>query len=270
MNRPLTALITNDDGIDSPGLHRLAQAALEAGLEVVIAAPATEASGSSASITVTEKDGRILYERREIAALPGVEAFAVEAGPGLIALLAGHGSFGTAPDLVLSGINRGINVGQVILHSGTVGAALTGGVNGLRALAVSQEVPVDDGEVEDEEPDWSAAAALAQQLIPQLAEQTGRDRAEPQRPDRPGGRRSRAADGNPRRVRRRPDHGDREGRGLRRLRPPGGVLSPGRPRPGSDAALLADGYASLTALRSVAEDTALPLEELVSRARAAR
>lgn len=51
MNRPLTALITNDDGIDSPGLHHLAQAALDAGLDIVIAAPATEASGSSASIS---------------------------------------------------------------------------------------------------------------------------------------------------------------------------------------------------------------------------
>lgn len=45
---------------------------------------------------------------------------------------------------------------------------------------------------------------------------------------------------------------------------------PGRPRPGSDAALLADGYAGLAARRSVAEDTALPLEELAARIRAAR
>jgi hypothetical protein len=49
-----------------------------------------------------------------------------------------------------------------------------------------------------------------------------------------------------------------------------GIDSPGPPRPGSDAALLADGHATLTALRSVAEDTALPLDDLVSRIRPSR
>ena len=194
----------------------------------------------------------------------------MEAGPGLIALLAGHGSFGTAPDLVLSGINRGINVGQVILHSGTVGAALTGGVNGLRALAVSQEVPVDDGEVEDEEPDWSAAAALAQQLIPQLAEQPAGTVLNLNVPIVQGDAvpelrtATLAAFGVAQTTVTEKDEGSDDYVRLAVSSPPG------RPRPGSDAALLADGYASLTALRSVAEDTALPLEELVSRARAAR
>lgn len=265
MNRPLTALVTNDDGIDSPGLHRLAQAALDAGLDVVIAAPASEASGSSASITVAQKDGRILYGRREIAALPGVDAFAVEAGPGLIALLAGHGSFGTPPDLVLSGINRGINVGQVILHSGTVGAALTGGVNGRRALAISQEVPTEGGE-----PDWTAAALLAQQIIPHLAEQPGGtvlnlnvpltegDAVPELRPA------TLAEFGVAQTTATETDEGADDYVRLAVSSPPG------RPRPGSDAALLAEGCASLTALRSVAEDTALPLDDLVSRIRPPR
>lgn len=93
-------------------------------------------------------------------------AYAVEAGPGLIALLAAHGTFGPVPDLAVSGINRGINVGQVVLYSGTVGAALTTGVNGPRALAVSQDVPTGNGE-----PDWTAAAPLAREIIPHLADQ---------------------------------------------------------------------------------------------------
>lgn len=260
MNRPLTALVTNDDGIDSPGLHRLAQAALDAGLEVVVAAPAAEASGSSASITVTEKDGRILYGRREIAALPGVSAFAVEAGPGLITLLAGHGSFGTAPDLVLSGINRGINVGQVILHSGTVGAALTGGVNGLRALAVSQEAPTGD-----EEPNWTAAATLAREIIPHLADHPGGTVLNLNVPIVEGDSTPElragtlAAFGVAQTTATERDEGSDDYVRLAVSSPPG------RPRPGSDAALLADGYASLTALRSVAEDTALPLDDLVNQ-----
>lgn len=138
----LTALITNDDGIDSPGLLHLAQAVVEAGLNVVVAAPASEFSGSSASITATEEDGRILFERRSLDGLDGVSAYVVQAAPALITLLAAHGTFGTAPDLVLSGINRGANIGRAILHSGTVGAALTGGVNGGKAMAVSLDVPL--------------------------------------------------------------------------------------------------------------------------------
>ncbi|MFC7457701.1 5'/3'-nucleotidase SurE [Brachybacterium sp. GCM10030267] len=262
MERALTALVTNDDGIDSPGLHRLAQAALDAGLELLIAAPASEASGSSASITVAQEDGRILYERRELAGLDGVTAFAVEAGPGLITLLAGHGTFGPTPDLVLSGINRGINVGQVVLHSGTVGAALTGGVNGLRALAVSQEAPT-----ESEELDWTAASALARQVIPRLAEQPRGTVLNLNVPIVAGDtvpelRAATLAEfGVAQTTATERDEGSDDHVRL-------AVSSPSaRPRPGSDAALLADGYATLTAIRSITEDPAVPLEDLVSRSR---
>jgi len=141
------ALITNDDGIDSAGLCALAVAARDAGYQVTVAAPAEEASGSSASITASEADavtaagghGRIRVTSTRLADLD-VAAFRVYAAPALIALIAAHGAFGPAPDLVLSGINRGANVGRAILHSGTVGAALTGGVNGARGLAVSLAV----------------------------------------------------------------------------------------------------------------------------------
>jgi 5'-nucleotidase len=165
------ALITNDDGIASPGLYALAHAALEAGLEVVIAAPAEEASGSSAAITGTNTvavTGRtdastISIERRELVEVEGVTAYSVRAAPGLITLLAAHGAFGEPPDVVLSGINRGANLGRVILHSGTVGAALTAGVNDARGLAVSLDVGLD--------PDahhWESAAAIVRELLPQL------------------------------------------------------------------------------------------------------
>lgn len=166
----MRALITNDDGIDSPGLLALAIAACDAGLDVIVAAPASEASGASASIIATEAHavtaagghGRIRVEPRT---LPGIDvaAYAVHAAPALIALLAAHNAFGEKPEIVLSGINRGANVGHAIIHSGTVGAALTGGVNEARGLAVSLET--DEGP-----PQWVAASAVVGRVLPIIME----------------------------------------------------------------------------------------------------
>lgn len=157
------ALITNDDGIAAPGLHALARAAQAAGLDVTIAAPAVQSSGASASIMAEDHDGCIDVERRTLAGLEGIPAFAVHGGPGLIALIAAHGAFGDPPALVLSGVNHGANVGRAILHSGTVGAALTGGLNGARALAVSLDVGMRPTQFH-----WDAAAAAAVGLVPEL------------------------------------------------------------------------------------------------------
>ena len=159
-------LITNDDGIDAPGLCALAEAAVRAGLDVTVAAPAAQSSGSSASIMATETDGRIEVERRTLAALPEVAAFAVHGGPGLIALIAARGAFGGPADAVLSGVNHGANVGRAILHSGTVGAALTGALNGARAMAISLDVGMGPQQFR-----WATAADAAVGLLPQLMEQ---------------------------------------------------------------------------------------------------
>lgn len=159
-------LVTNDDGIDSPGLWALAAAAGAHGFEVTVAAPAVQYSGASASILGAEENGRITFERRELEQLPGVTAFAVQAAPALIALVAAHRAFGPEPDLVLSGINRGANVGRAILHSGTVGAALTGGVNGARGLAVSLDVGMDPLECY-----WEVALPHVDALISLLLEE---------------------------------------------------------------------------------------------------
>lgn len=156
-------LVTNDDGIDASGLLSLARIAAEAGYEVTIAAPRHQSSGSSASITATEEDGRILIERRSFIELPEVRAFAVHGGPGLIALIAARGAFGKPAEVILSGVNHGANVGRAILHSGTVGAALTGGLNGARGMAVSLDVGL-----EPEHFEWDAASEAAVQLLPLL------------------------------------------------------------------------------------------------------
>ena len=156
-------LVTNDDGIDAPGLHVLAATAVAAGFDVTIAAPAEQSSGSSASITATEVDGRIGVERRQLDGLDGVPAFAVQGGPGLIALIAAHGAFGQPPELVLSGVNHGANVGRAILHSGTVGAALTAGLNGARGIAISLDVGMRPSRFH-----WATGADAAVALIPDL------------------------------------------------------------------------------------------------------
>ncbi|WP_447924645.1 5'/3'-nucleotidase SurE [Georgenia muralis] len=134
----MRVLVTNDDGIASPGLTVLAQVALDAGHEVVVAAPHRQYSGASAALTAQEEDGHLVLVEGRPPGLPdGVEAFGVKAAPALITFVASFGAFGPRPDVVLSGINLGANTGRATLHSGTVGAALSATSHGIRAMAVS-------------------------------------------------------------------------------------------------------------------------------------
>ncbi|WDZ84630.1 5'/3'-nucleotidase SurE [Micromonospora cathayae] len=137
----LRVLVTNDDGVAAPGLARLAGAAVRRGLEVVVAAPLTEAAGTSAALTAVEREGHVVVRDHPLPELPGVPVYGVGGSPGLVTLIALHGAFGPPPAVVLSGVNRGANVGRAVLHSGTVGAALTAAANGCRAMAVSLDVP---------------------------------------------------------------------------------------------------------------------------------
>jgi 5'-nucleotidase len=135
--QPMRALLTNDDGIDSEGLLVLAQVALDVGLELTVAAPDADRSGASASLSAVAADGRLLMKPRPLPQVAGVRALAVDATPAMIAFVAARGAFGPVPDIVLSGANHGPNVGHATLHSGTVGAALTAASYGLRAFALS-------------------------------------------------------------------------------------------------------------------------------------
>ena len=175
-------LVTNDDGIAAPGLRWLARAAIDHGFDVLVAAPAEEYSGVSAAMTAVLDDGRVVIERREVPTLEGTPTFAVKASPGYIVTLGRLGAFGDAPTLVLSGINRGANAGNAVLHSGTVGACLTAASAGLRAMAVSLDVLTpttgsaasggaaiaDLDKVDDEARNWRTAAEVARQLMPVL------------------------------------------------------------------------------------------------------
>jgi 5'-nucleotidase len=151
-------LVTNDDGIESPGLAALASAAREAGHEVVVAAPATEYSGMSAALAAVTTQGRVLIKQTGF-------GYAVPAAPAYIVILATLGAFGPAPDLVLSGINPGANAGRAVLHSGTVGAALTAVARGLHGMAVSLDYLAEHGATLH----WQTAAATARSLLDRAA-----------------------------------------------------------------------------------------------------
>jgi 5'-nucleotidase len=175
-------LVTNDDGIEAPGLRYLARAAAREGHEVVVAAPITESSGSSAAMTAIEEHGKIILHKRELTGAKHIPAYAVAASPAYIVLLALREAFGEPPQMVLSGINRGANAGSAVVHSGTVGATLTASYAGLHGLAVSLDVLTARvassrsggaamdviSEADDEKRHWSSAADLAVRLIPTL------------------------------------------------------------------------------------------------------
>lgn len=132
----MRVLVTNDDGIDSVGLHVLARAMRPFG-EVTIVAPDSEYSGASAAIGALHlMDPQI--ERREIEGID--ESWSVTGAPALCVMFARLNVFGDPFDLVVSGINPGANVGRSVYHSGTVGAAMTARSGGVHGIAVSQAV----------------------------------------------------------------------------------------------------------------------------------
>ena len=159
----MQVLVTNDDGIDAPGIGPLARAVVAAGHDVVVAAPLDDRSGSGAALGRLHVDDTIVLEERRLDGLEGTPCFGVEGPPALCVMAARLGGLGPVPDLVVSGINPGPNTGRSVLHSGTVGAALTGANFGVSGLAVSMGV----GETYR----WETAAALATAALAWLLDQ---------------------------------------------------------------------------------------------------
>ena len=259
----MRVLVTNDDGIDSAGLRALARVAVAAGHDVVVAAPASEASGASASLQAVDVDGRVIVEARALPDLAGVPAHAVAATPAFIVLLATRSAFGPPPELVLSGINLGANTGAAVLYSGTVGAALAGLANGCRAMAVSLDVGL-EVRGERRERRWDTAAAVATKLLPLV---TGAERGFVLNVNVPNRARS-------------------ELRGVRRARlatfgvvqmtmleqGTGWVKMSLQPNdadlePGTDEALLVEGYATATPIRASQEAEDVVLSGLADEVR---
>ena len=125
--------VTNDDGIDAPGLAKLVEA-LEPLAEVYVAAPMVQHSAKSQSITFLHEvdiDERALPGAKAAWAVHGTPTDCVKIGMYMMK------EEGIRPDYVLSGINLGYNNGLAVYYSGTVAAAREGALNGMRSIALS-------------------------------------------------------------------------------------------------------------------------------------
>jgi len=140
-------LLSNDDGVSAPGLHQLAAALRKLG-EVHICAPEGPRSGASSSLT--------LYSPLHVTEL-GPRCWSVSGNPADAVKLAITELLGVRPDIVVSGINNGLNCGSNVLYSGTVAAALEGAQAGILSFAVSRRVASNDN--------YRAEAKIAARII---------------------------------------------------------------------------------------------------------
>lgn len=152
--RRLRILLTNDDGLEAPGLAAL-EASLPPGATVVVAAPSSERSACSHQVT-THRPVRV--QRR------GEGRYAVDSMPADCVRVALH-DHACGFDWVLAGINNGANLGADIYYSGTVAAAREATLHGIPAMAIShyRNRAFDAG-------DWSRAARWVRSLLPGLLE----------------------------------------------------------------------------------------------------
>ncbi len=125
-------LITNDDGINAPGLWALAKELQRVG-SVAVVAPQEERSGAGTSISLR----RTIRVEKIDPPLDGVEAYSVEGTPADSVIIALKSLFPGEVGLLVSGINRGLNIGRDVFVSGTVGAAFQGYLQGVSSLAIS-------------------------------------------------------------------------------------------------------------------------------------
>ncbi len=150
-------LVSNDDGINAPGLKVLVRIAKSLSKDIWVVAPEQERSGAGHSLTLTDPlRVRRLSSRK----------FAVNGTPTDCVMLGCTEIInGRRPDLVLSGVNRGSNLGEDVMYSGTVAAAMEGTLIGIPSIALSQRVVPGDHNVK-----WSTTEHHAPSLITRLVE----------------------------------------------------------------------------------------------------
>lgn len=153
-------LISNDDGISALGIRTLANCLAEAGHNVTVVCPDRERSATGHGLTLHQP---IRAEIVESMFHPAVKAWACDGTPSDCVKLALWALLDSPPDLVLSGINQGANLGTEILYSGTVSAAMEGMIEGIPSVAFSLASRVSK--------DFQTAANFAQILVEQLAAQ---------------------------------------------------------------------------------------------------
>lgn len=152
-------LVTNDDGIGAPGIRVLERIARALARDVWVVAPETQQSAVSHSLTIRRplRLSRLAPKR-----------FAVDGTPTDCVLIGVHEVLkGRAPDLVLSGINMGANLGEDIGYSGTVAAAMEACLLGLRAIAFSLDLPR-NGTL-SQQPRWDTCSHYAPGIIRTLS-----------------------------------------------------------------------------------------------------
>jgi 5'-nucleotidase len=152
-------LITNDDGIYSPGIAALAKIATRFG-EVTVMAPDVEQSSMGQAITMS----RPLSYKKSPVHFEGIEAFRVNGTPSDCVALGTH--LYTKTDVVLSGINMGLNLGNSMWHSGTLAAAKQAVLLGVKGIALSTPA----GKTE---PDFNALEPYVENILSLLLENTG-------------------------------------------------------------------------------------------------
>jgi 5'-nucleotidase len=131
----MKVLLTNDDGIQATGLHAIRRALLDVpGVELDVIAPDANRSATARSITT-----RTPLWVEEVRFEDGSVGYATDGTPVDCVRFASLGLVGAEPELIVSGINHGANMGDDITYSGTVAAALEGAVLGIPAIAVSQQ-----------------------------------------------------------------------------------------------------------------------------------
>jgi 5'-nucleotidase len=161
-------LLTNDDGISATGLNVMRQALLELpGTELAVIAPDSNRSATARSITTREP---LWVEEVEFG--DSSSGFATDGTPVDCVRFAALGLIDFEPELIVSGINHGSNLGDDITYSGTVAAALEGIVLGIPAIAVSQQA--DHGEMDFragsgwEREDFAASAGFVARMVEEL------------------------------------------------------------------------------------------------------
>jgi 5'/3'-nucleotidase len=149
-----TILLSNDDGYNAPGLAALADA-LKDIARVRVAAPATEQSGIGHALILRAPISLTEHQQPD-----GATWYAIEGPPATCVRLAVESLLDKRPDLVISGINRGDNLGTTVYHSGTLAAAREAALVGIPALAISLR--------RDDRRDYAAGAAYVRHLVEQL------------------------------------------------------------------------------------------------------
>ncbi|MBA3866062.1 MAG: 5'/3'-nucleotidase SurE [Solirubrobacterales bacterium] len=158
-------LLTNDDGITAPGLQAARRALRELDDVIVdVIAPDTNRSATARSITT-----RSPLSVEEIDFGDGHSGFATDGTPVDCVRFAELGLLGGRPDLIVSGINHGANLGDDITYSGTVAAALEGIILGIPAIALSQQSSGGGMGYVSGQFDFAVAAAFTAQLVERLA-----------------------------------------------------------------------------------------------------